>query len=485
GYSDNPYRHSSYLDPRTAEMGGIDPTSIEDDGDDGLQHANPARRSVLSLGRSRQSPATSGLVATGAAGAAAGGVLAASKAHDGSGGQGPETPGEAAEKSEWLSQQQAGKKKQRWIITVVVVLVILAIIAGAVVGGILGSQKANKNKDPASDGGTNGQTAAEDDASGDLSKDSKEIKALLNNPDLHRVFPGMDYTPLNSQYPDCLVNPPSQNNVTRDVAVLSQLSNKLRMYGTDCNQTQLVLHAIDRLALKDMKVWLGVWLDTNQTTNDRQMSQMWDILDEYGDDPFEGLVVGNEILFRKDMTESQLGLFLQNVKSNLTSKGVKLPLATSDLGSSWTTTLATYVDVIMSNIHPFFGGVAIDVAASWTWTFWQENDIPASAGTNKRQIISEVGWPSEGGNDCAPNPKCSSPTAGAVAGIPEMNQFMNDWVCQALKNGTEYYWFEAFDEPWKIRFNTEDQQWEDKWGLMDVNRNLKPGVKIPDCGGQT
>ena len=23
----------------------------------------------------------------------------------------------------------------------------------------------------------------------------------------------------------------------------------------------------------------------------------------------------------------------------------------------------------------------------------------------------------------------------------------------------------------------------DKWGLMDVNRNLKSGVKIPDCGG--
>lgn len=46
--------------------------------------------------------------------------------------------------------------------------------------------------------------------------------------------------------------------------------------------------------------------------------------------------------------------------------------------------------------------------------------------------------------------------------------------------------FVAFDEPWKIMFNEpeKDKEWEDKWGLMDVNRELKPGVKIPDCGGQ-
>ena len=45
--------------------------------------------------------------------------------------------------------------------------------------------------------------------------------------------------------------------------------------------------------------------------------------------------------------------------------------------------------------------------------------------------------------------------------------------------------FEAFDEPWKIRLNTPGKEWEDKWGLMDTARNLKPGLKIPDCGGKT
>ena len=45
--------------------------------------------------------------------------------------------------------------------------------------------------------------------------------------------------------------------------------------------------------------------------------------------------------------------------------------------------------------------------------------------------------------------------------------------------------FEAFDEPWKIRLDTPGKEWEDKWGLMDTARNLKPGLKIPDCSGKT
>lgn len=45
--------------------------------------------------------------------------------------------------------------------------------------------------------------------------------------------------------------------------------------------------------------------------------------------------------------------------------------------------------------------------------------------------------------------------------------------------------FEAFDEPWKVEFNTPGQAWEDKWGLMDAGRKLKPGIKIPDCDGNT
>ena len=47
--------------------------------------------------------------------------------------------------------------------------------------------------------------------------------------------------PWGTTYPECLKWPPSQNNVTRDIAVLSQLTNKVRLYGMDCNSTEMVL----------------------------------------------------------------------------------------------------------------------------------------------------------------------------------------------------------------------------------------------------
>lgn len=374
--------------------------------------------------------------------------------------------------------KDAGRSKRcKWLIIVVVFLVIV----GAIVGGVVGSMVNNGKKDDST--ASSGESAKDDTKkNGDLGKNSAEIKDLLDNPDLHRVFPGMDYTPLNSQYPDCMHNPPSQNNITRDVAVLGQLTNKIRLYGTDCNQTQMLIHALDRLELKDTKIWMGVWLDKNETTNDRQMAQMWDILDEYGDAPFEGIIIANEILFREEMNITTLAKILDDTRTKLDKKGLKLPVATSDLGDDWTSELATDSDYIMANIHPFFAGVEASEAAAWTSNFWKTNNGDFWKTDTKKNIISETGWPTGGGTNCGSAATC---TKGSVAGIDELNTFMDDWVCQSLKNGTNYFWFEAFDEPWKERYNTKGKNWEDKWGLLTADRELKKGVKIPDCDGKT
>jgi exo-beta-1,3-glucanase (GH17 family) len=470
----------------------VDPHAIEDDGDDGIgYHLKGKRSSMLSLGSSHRG--REGAAAAGAAGAA-GGVLGAFSARNASGsglstqyvpvhnsatayeGHGPSSLG--AEKTGWKTNggSNRGKKWRLAIIGIVAILIIVGVVLGILFGVVF------KSKDGGGGGG--GKSAAEDNLT-DLGINSDEIKQLMNNPNLHKVFPGIDYTPINTQYPECIRNPPSQNNVTRDIAVLSQLTNTLRMYGTDCNQTQMVIHAIERLQLTGkMKVWMGVWQDANTTTNARQLAQMYDILDEYKDTHFKGVVVANEILFREQMDITTLGNLLGKVRTNLTALGYNLPVATSDLGDKWTASLAAQSDYIMANIHPFFGGINAKDAASWTWTFWHNQAQSFFKSDPKKNIISETGWPSQGGTDCGSLTVTVCPDA-AVAGIPQMNQFMEGWVCDAMKNGTEYFWFESFDEPWKVSFNSGNRNWEDQWGLMDVNRNLKKGVKIPDCGGKT
>ena len=484
-YLDDRYsRYSSTWDPRVepAALRDFNPNDIEDDGDDdGMGSRGSRRRSVLSFGRHSSHgilPGVNPAAAAGGAGvgvaaraaggaAAAGGVKGAFARLFGRGNPGPghvDRGGSAQygplvgpggggggggsgsgsdEKSEWLSRQNNGKRKMRWLIGAAVALILIGVIVGTVLGVVL----SQRNKDSSS-----GSRRSSGKSSGvvDPDKQTAEVKALLDNPDLRRVFPGMDYTPPNGQYPECIENPPLQQEITMDVAVMAQLTKRIRLYGMDCNQTDMVLHAIDRLELADeVQVWMGVWLDANETTNARQLRLMYEHLDKHEPDRFAGVIVGNEVLFRKDMSATELGQTLTAVKRNFTSKQIDLPVATSDLGDGWTAQLATQVDIVMSNVHPFFSGTAANEAAGWTWDFWQDHDVrltgssssslSSSSDSERRHIISEVGWPSGGGAACGED-DCDGLVAGSVAGIDEMNTFMDNWVCQSMSNGTEYFW---------------------------------------------
>ncbi|OBT44527.1 hypothetical protein VE00_04916 [Pseudogymnoascus sp. WSF 3629] len=502
------HRYSQRIDPSWQLQ---DPNAIIDDGDDGLDYVQPShhRNSLLSLGRSsdRLSTSTGGALAAG--GALGAGALGGIAARNGSGsaaegaslfsGPGNASTGTGAhaafianerEKDGWMAKENKKHKKSMWI----AIAIIAFLVIGGTVGGVLGVMLTKKkggssSSDSTTAAGSGGSATDDTTANGDLTKDSAEIKALLNNAKLHKVFPGMDYTPMYTQYPDCLHYPASQNNVTRDMAVISQLTNVVRLYGTDCNQTELVIHSLKQLGLQDkVKIWLGVWQDKNETTNARQLDQMYDILKNYGTTPFLGTIIGNEMLFRQDIDSSALGALLDKVRAKFKTLKYDLSVSTSDLGNSWDAALAAKSDYILSNVHPFFTGKPIAEAAEFTWQFWQNQDFPLKPDL-KKNIIAETGWPTKGGTDCGYGVyTCDK---GSVAGVAELNQFMEQWVCQAMTNGTQYFWFEAFDEPWKIKFNTKAetgkpaQEWEDQWGIMDVNRVLKPGVVIPDCGGKT
>lgn len=478
--NEGPYQRQSTYSTNNYPL-VINPDEILDDGDDGFVPPNSKSAGQTS----RAVPAAAGGAAGGGFLGGLGGLFKSKKAADGpSYGPVPGTGLEAGDKAR--PKPDGGSRKRGWIVGLVLAFIVVGAIVGGAVGGTIGHRE-NHKEDP-----TESTKSASGDSkkNGDLDKDSDEIKALMGNGNLHKVFPGVDYTPWGVQYPLCLKYPPSQNNVTRDMAVISQLTNTVRLYGTDCNQTEMVLHAIDRLELKSMKLWLGVWIDTNDTTADRQISHLYKILDNAKDTSiFKGAIVGNEALFRagndKTSAKKKLTGYMDDVRDHFKKHNIDLPIATSDLGDNWDSDLVKKTDVVMSNVHPFFAGVEVDDAASWTWSFWQNNDVVLTKDTDKKQVISEVGWPSGGGNDCGQgHDNCKSKTDGSVAGIDEMNKFMSDWVCQAMSNGTEYFWFEAFDEPWKEQYNTKDEQWEDKWGLMDAARKLKPGIKIPDCDGK-
>lgn len=405
----------------------VDPQDIAEDLDDGFEEQPTSRRNQFGAG-----------AAAGASGAAVPSMLKAFGSRNPSYGQVPGGRNGDPEKSEWLRNNGGRSKRLKYIFGGLGVLIIIGIIAG-VVGGIVATNPSSGGSDSSSS-----SSSSDSDSGNKYNINSPEVQALLHNKNLHKVFPAMDYTPLNGQYPACLTVPPDQNNVTLDVTMLSQLTPAIRLYGTDCDQTQMVLTAIDKLEMNDtMKVWLGVWLENNSTTNNRQLNQMYDILDTYDSSHFAGVIVGNEVLFREDMTEEELGQVLNTVRQKLVSKGIDLPVSTSDLGDNWTSALAADSDIVMSNVHPFFAGVKPDAAPGWTWEFWTTHDVilaQGSGGSYPKNIISETGWPSAGGNDCGTGYKCPTSTAGAIAGIDELNDFMKGWVCPSMANGTTFFW---------------------------------------------
>ncbi|KAK6528157.1 hypothetical protein TWF281_009408 [Arthrobotrys megalospora] len=469
-YSDSPYqRYSTHWNPETSGLSSGD-LSLQDmrrssqDSDD--EELNRGKRSGPLAGgiggvfgkKVETSSTASGMGANS-------GLLAA----------GLQTRDAApAGESDWLQDQKKQSKKTKWIVGIVI-LVIVLLAAGGTAAGVILSRRNSGGSGGKGGGGSASESVDPKEDKPDaplVNGDTDSVKNLLNNPNLHKSFYGMDYTPLNAIYPECLELPATQNNITKDIAVISQLTTRLRTYGNDCNQTEMILEAIKLLNV-DLKVWLGVYIDNNATTNERQLDQMYNILDKYGQDPFLGVVIGNEALFRQEITESGLVQLLGQVRQNFTTLGyTSINVTTSDLGSAWTYNLAAAVDTVMANVHPFFAGTTVDDAPGWTWLFTENNDVAIARQTtnNPNVVVSEVGWPSGGGTNL-----------GSVAGISELNKFVEDYVCAANANGTEYYWFVPFDEPWKEKFNVPGKEWETRWGLMDVDRNLKAGVTIPDC----
>jgi exo-beta-1,3-glucanase (GH17 family) len=127
----------------------------------------------------------------------------------------------------------------------------------------------------------------------------------------------------------------------------------------------------------------------------------------------------------------------------------------------------------MANDHPWFANVSIDQAAAWTYQFFEQTNVqPAAALPNHPTMyIAETGWPSNSSDQANMN------NGASTASIANLQTFLNTFVCQANKNGTGYFYFEAFDEAWKdpIYGGVEAH-----WGLFNSDKSLK-NITIPSC----
>ena len=243
----------------------------------------------------------------------------------------------------------------------------------------------------------------------------------------------------------------SPQQIAEDLGELAKISRCIRTYSID-NGLDKVPELASRVGLK---VLLGVWIGRDRAKNalliDTAIS-----LAKHHPGVITAIIVGSEVLLRGEMTVSDLREIIRSVKPR-----VDVPVTYADVWEFWLRYREIGADVDFVTVHflPYWEDVparAEDAAAHVDHVRLQV----AAAFPGKEILIGETGWPSHG-----------RMRDGALPSRINQARFTSEILDRARRDNFRVNMFEAYDEPWKRR-------WEGTvggyWGLLDgTDRKLK------------
>jgi glucan 1,3-beta-glucosidase len=261
-----------------------------------------------------------------------------------------------------------------------------------------------------------------------------------------------DQTPLS---PATRVSP---EQIIQDLAQLAKISECVRTYSIENGLDQ-----VPELAAKaGLKVIQGIWLGSNRLKNLAQISTAVRLTKEYPA-TITSLVVGNEVLLRGEMTQSDLAATIRSVKAQ-----VAVPVTYADVWEFWLRNREVYeaVDFVTIHILPYWEDFPIRAkyAAAHVDAIRRRMAV---AFPGREILIGETGWPSEGRMRDAALPSRTN-QARVVSEILDL----------AKRENFRVNLIEAYDQPWKRQLEGSVGGY---WGLFNsAQRALKypPGVAI-------
>lgn len=389
--------------------------------------------------------------------------------------------------------KRTNSKRTKWLIGGGVLFLIVVIAVGVSVGVVMSNKnkKDNSSSSSSSSTGSNGNSGnsgngTDTSSGGTGGSSSSDASNFTKDPNLHKAFYGMAYTPEGALTEFGCSN--TLETTIKDIQLMSQLTTRVRLYAADCNQTEQVLEAIVQTKA-DMKAYVGIYtLDDNHVAYNRQKEFIKQAIQKYGTTHIAGVTVGNEFMLNYVGAEGDpngatgdLGaaILLQDIadtRQMLKDIGVdgQIPVGNSDAGSYFNTKVLSAVDYGLANVHAWFAKTSAADSAQWVFNFFSEqNVVPASNLPNKPDMyIAESGWPTKSSD--AEHETNGGPGIASEAGLQD---FLDKFVCQANQQGVKYFFFEMFDEDWKDKKFGGVEGW---WGLFNKDRSLK-NVKIPTC----
>ena len=139
--------------------------------------------------------------------------------------------------------------------------------------------------------------------------------------------------------------------------LLSQITSRIRLYSSECNQTAIVLEAIKQTKT-NLKVFAAIHVvDKDEVGYQRQKTALQETLQTYGRDNILGIVVGNLYMFNYLQSNgtnvnSAVGLAasanlktkIADIRQMLQSMCINLPVGTADAGGFFNNDLLGAVD---------------------------------------------------------------------------------------------------------------------------------------------
>ncbi len=226
----------------------------------------------------------------------------------------------------------------------------------------------------------------------------------------------------------------------------------------DCVRTYSTAHgqdAIPRLAQKlGIKVIVGAWIGREADRNARELQEVIELANAYPD-TVRALVIGNETLLRQEQPPEALAAMMNQAR-----QATKVPVTYADVWEFWLRNpqLAEAADFVTIHILPYWEDdpIGIDHAVDHIANIL---GIVQAKFPNKKLLIGETGWPSEGRMREAARP---SPANQA--------RFIRGFVNLAEAKGIDYNVIEAFDQSWK---RAQEGTVGGYWGLYDTARQAK------------
>lgn len=255
--------------------------------------------------------------------------------------------------------------------------------------------------------------------------------------------------------PKLIVSP---EQIAEDLGELAKVTKCIRTYSID-NGLDKVPELASRAGLK---VLLGVWIGRDHAKNVLLINHAVELANDHPG-VVTSVIVGSEVLLRGEMTVSDLREFIRSTRSR-----VHVPVTYADVWEFWLRYREVAADVDFVTVHflPYWEDVpprAEDAAAHVD----EVRKQLTVAFPGKEILIGETGWPSQG-----------RMREVAVASRINQARFIAEILDRARVEKFRVNLFEAYDEPWKRR-------WEGTvggyWGVFNAgDRRLKypAGVAI-------